>query len=141
MNTEMRIDGQKARLRVEMMMHERAEITAERAMQSVKENSAPWLVTEVPASWWDELESCWRGGRCPTSGASFIRYCRNEPQCRTAIEAWATSRDDLGRLESTKFNLEVELAQLCRDMEVGGSEEVRSACEILQILTSGSGNR
>ena len=70
------------------------------------------VMAEVPASWWDELRSCWRGSRCPPSVDDFVVYCKTEPQCKAAIEAWTLSREGLRVLENVKFNREFEQAKL-----------------------------
>jgi hypothetical protein len=84
----------------------------------------------VPPSWWDELpswsdalESCYMmgypGPRCSTEVRVFLFYCRNEdPQCRAAIEPLRAKRDELGELEATKFNLEVQQAKLELDQKM-----------------------
>ncbi len=96
-DAEFLIDAQQSGFRaaMAMMMHEGAGITVERAMQSV--------FIEVPASWWDELESCWRGGRCPPSGASFPPPLLASPP--PVLASFATAEMNLSAEQILKLGL------------------------------------
>ena len=101
------------------------EITAVLRQMYVSGSRGGSNMAEVPAVYWDEMESCWRGERCDHVPARFfdpvvfVSYCGNQkPQCRAAMETLIVKRDELGKLELTKFDLEVQLAKLELDQNL-----------------------
>ena len=84
----------------------------------------------LPASWWHALEPCARSeyrmgrvspdctGRHWQEIGRFLSYCTNEPQCKVALDTLIAKRNELGELEDTMFDLELEQAELELDQEL-----------------------